>query len=141
MGLVGRVAHRSSPEGRLAFRPVPSGVHVWELIGRAMVIRCDLPPGSPSDGGVAAVIARSAGVGANHKMLCAYVHDNDKAHDGANTPLTSARVRRCDGTVIWDAEALLPGGSGRARGQPPEPEVCMPVGAPLQWVHGAKASL
>ena len=43
-------------------------------------------------GAVAAVVARSASVGANHKMLCA-----------------------CDGTVIWDAEALMPGGTGRAK--------------------------
>ena len=53
---------------------VLSGVHVWELIGRAIVIRCNLPAGASSDDSVASVIARSAGVGANHKMLCAYVH-------------------------------------------------------------------
>lgn len=63
----------------MAVIQVLSGVHVWELIGRAMVIRCDVPAGSPGDGGVAAVIARSAGVGANHKMLCAYAHTNHEA--------------------------------------------------------------
>lgn len=34
----------------------------------------------------AAVIARSAGVGANHKMVCA-----------------------CDGTILWDADGIVTG--------------------------------
>lgn len=92
-GLIGGSSHCSSSEGRLAVLKVLSGVHVWELIGRAIVIKIDLPSETsvPEDamacapvgmsradagavgGAVAAVIARSAGVGANHKMLCAYV--------------------------------------------------------------------
>jgi copper chaperone for superoxide dismutase len=111
-GVLAGTARKTSAEGRLEILSVLSGHHVWELIGRSIVIRLDLAPGAavPAEamacapvgmpqavegsggGAIAAVIARSAGVGANHKMLCA-----------------------CDGTVIWDAEALMPGGSGRAR--------------------------
>jgi hypothetical protein len=69
-GLITGTAQRSSAEGRLSAVKVLSGVHVWELIGRAMVLKT-LKSVSSADCGVAAVIARSAGVGANHKMLCA----------------------------------------------------------------------
>jgi len=54
---------------------------VWNTIGRALVVR-DVPGAAGGDGGevqgAAAVVARSAGVGQNHKTLCS-----------------------CDGTVIW----------------------------------------
>ena len=115
-GVVGGGPRRTSADGRLEMGAVLSGHHLWECIGRATVLRLQLPPDTPppadamactpvlrpgltaeapelvGGGAVAAVVARSAGVGANHKMLCA-----------------------CDGTVIWDAEALMPGGTGRAK--------------------------
>jgi hypothetical protein len=54
---------------------------VWNTIGRALVVR-DVPGAAGGDDGelqgAAAVVARSAGVGQNHKTLCS-----------------------CDGTVIW----------------------------------------
>ena len=87
-GVLGGSLRCTDDEGRLQFTAVLSGHHVWECIGRSVVLRLGLSQGEA----VAAVVARSAGVGANPKMLCA-----------------------CDGTVIWDASALLPGGSGRAR--------------------------
>ena len=108
-GVLGGSGRRATDQGRLTITTVVSGHHVWELIGRAIVLRrSDDEDGAASavmmeelgtssaEQAIAAVIARSAGVGVNHKMLCA-----------------------CDGTVIWDAEALLPGGSGRARPEPP----------------------
>eukprot|EP00850_Spirogloea_muscicola_P007103 SM000035S13083 [mRNA] locus=s35:319882:321862:+ [translate_table: standard] len=49
---------------------------VWDLIGRAVVIQ----DGSHNEDAVAAVIARSAGVGQNYKQLCT-----------------------CDGTIIWES--------------------------------------
>jgi copper chaperone CopZ len=90
-GLLGGSSHCATTEGRLTILTVLSGNHVWELIGRAIVIRIDLPADAPvpadamacapvgapravegsRGGAIAAVIARSAGVGANHKMLCA----------------------------------------------------------------------
>jgi len=53
-----------------------AGLHVWEVIGRAAVLR---PEGGNA---VAAVMARSAAVGANTKRTCA-----------------------CDGTVLWELPA------------------------------------
>ena len=53
-----------------------AGLRVWEVIGRAAVLR---PEGG---GAVAAVMARSAAVGGNTKRTCA-----------------------CDGTVLWEIPA------------------------------------
>ena len=96
-GQIGNAKRRADEAGQLSFATVLCGYHVWECLGRAIVLRGmiqHIPPSAIADGGaaVAAVVARSAGVGVNHKMLCA-----------------------CDGTVIWEAEALLPGGDGRAK--------------------------
>eukprot|EP00850_Spirogloea_muscicola_P002082 SM000008S22171 [mRNA] locus=s8:139688:141703:- [translate_table: standard] len=49
---------------------------IWDLIGRAVVIQ----GGTHNEDAVAAVIARSAGVGQNYKQLCT-----------------------CDGTIIWES--------------------------------------
>lgn len=56
----------------------------WDVIGRSVGVHATETPSV--DGGIAAVLARSAGVGENHKKLC-----------------------QCDGTVIWEAgEDFLP---------------------------------
>ena len=114
-GQIGNAKRRADEAGQLSFATVLCGYHVWECLGRAIVLTGDViqrvPPSAIADGraAVAAVVARSAGVGVNHKMLCA-----------------------CDGTVIWEAEALLPGGDGRAK----------PMVKPSPWVwRGPKTNL
>jgi hypothetical protein len=52
-------------------------LQVWNVIGRALVVR----GAAEAEGGVAAVVARSAVVGGNRKTLCS-----------------------CDGTVIWGVQ-------------------------------------
>jgi len=62
-----------------------SQLKCWDLIGRGVAVHATEDAGD-STGAVASVLARSAGVGANHKKLC-----------------------QCDGTVIWEAgEDFLP---------------------------------
>lgn len=89
-GLVGGSAHRTTAEGRLQFNAVLSGIHVWECIGRSVVLSPQLdhavplgrvpmvlPPPRVGEGlrdghqaeAVAAVVGRSVGAGPNHEML------------------------------------------------------------------------
>jgi copper chaperone for superoxide dismutase len=65
-------------EGIMRCKGAASLLKVWEVIGRSCVVH----EGSAVDGRrlAAAVLARSAGVGGNHKMVC-----------------------QCDGTKLWDA--------------------------------------
>ena len=56
-----------------------SGFKCWDIIGRGVAVHATEDAGD-ARGAVASVLARSAGVGANHKKLC-----------------------QCDGTVIWES--------------------------------------
>lgn len=62
-----------------------AALRVWEVVGRAAVVHggAEKPPAEAGAAAAAAVLARSAAVGANPKRVCA-----------------------CDGTVLWDADAL-----------------------------------
>ena len=59
---------------------LPKTFFVWDIIGRALCIEEVVTDGDKEGLRVAAVLARSAGVGENMKMLC-----------------------QCDGTVIWES--------------------------------------
>jgi copper chaperone for superoxide dismutase len=61
-----------------------SELKAWDVIGRSVAVYAAAD--GDTTGAVCAVLARSAGVGANHKKLC-----------------------QCDGTIIWEAgEDFLP---------------------------------
>ncbi|CEG00848.1 Superoxide dismutase (Cu/Zn) / superoxide dismutase copper chaperone [Ostreococcus tauri] len=65
------------------------GLKTWDVIGRSVALR-----NTETNASVVAVLARSAGVGENHKKLC-----------------------QCDGTVIWEAdEDFLPVAAKPSRG-------------------------
>ena len=65
------------------------GLKTWDVIGRSVAVR-----NTETNASVVAVLARSAGVGENHKKLC-----------------------QCDGTVIWEAdEDFLPVAAKPSRG-------------------------
>ena len=74
----------ANEEGHAEYSGTNDRIKVWDLIGRAVVLRKhedELGRGSLTEAGLAAaVIARSAGVGQNYKNLCS-----------------------CDGSVIWEA--------------------------------------
>ena len=75
-GELGVVEADARGDGVIASRVVDERLKVWDIIGRAVAV-------APADGGgagVAAVLARSAGMGDNLKQQCA-----------------------CDGTVIWES--------------------------------------
>ena len=75
-GELGVVEADARGDGVVASRVVDPRLKVWDIIGRAVAV-------APADGdgaGVAAVLARSAGMGDNLKQQCA-----------------------CDGTVIWES--------------------------------------
>ena len=75
-GDLGLVEADASGDGVVASRVVDNELKVWDIIGRAVAVA----PESGDAGGVAAVLARSAGMGDNLKQQCA-----------------------CDGTVIWES--------------------------------------
>ncbi|CAI5460949.1 unnamed protein product [Closterium sp. Yama58-4] len=65
-------------KGHASYAAPSTRLKVWDLIGRAVAVYEGAD--RSSSGVAAAVIARSAGVGQNHKSLCS-----------------------CDGTIIWEA--------------------------------------
>jgi len=75
-GDLGLVEADASGDGVVASRVVDNELKVWDIIGRAVAVA----PESGDGAGVAAVLARSAGMGDNLKQQCA-----------------------CDGTVIWES--------------------------------------
>ena len=61
-----------------------AALRAWELVGRAAVVHSGEAPDAPGGARLAgAVLARAAAVGTNAKRVCA-----------------------CDGTVIWNADAM-----------------------------------
>ena len=76
-GVVGVVDADARGAATMPSTILSGALKAWDIIGRSVVI---CPTHAEVGDGVAAVLARSAGVGENHKKLC-----------------------QCDGTVIWEA--------------------------------------
>lgn len=84
VGVVGVVVADAAGSAKMPSTILNSKLKVWDIIGRSVGVHASRTPAV--EGGIAAVLARSAGVGENHKKLC-----------------------QCDGTVIWEAgEDFLP---------------------------------
>ena len=83
-GFIGVVVADASGAASMPSTVLTSALKAWDVIGRAVVVHAS--ERVETEGAIAAVLARSAGVGENHKKLC-----------------------QCDGTVIWEAgEDFLP---------------------------------
>jgi len=78
-GDLGLVEADASGDGVVASRVVDNELKVWDIIGRAVAVAPETTSADEARG-VAAVLARSAGMGDNLKQQCA-----------------------CDGTVIWES--------------------------------------
>jgi|MDSW01.1.fsa_nt_gb copper chaperone for superoxide dismutase len=83
-GMIGIVVADENGSATMPSTMLSSELKAWDVIGRSVAVY------AAADGdttcAVCAVLARSAGVGANHKKLC-----------------------QCDGTIIWEAgEDFLP---------------------------------
>jgi len=78
-GELGVLEADASGDGVVASRVVDARLKVWDIIGRAVAVAPETTSADEARG-VAAVLARSAGMGDNLKQQCA-----------------------CDGTVIWES--------------------------------------
>ena len=84
VGMIGIVVADESGSATMPSTMLSSELKAWDVIGRSVAVYASAD--DDKAGAVCSVLARSAGVGANHKKLC-----------------------QCDGTIIWEAgEDFLP---------------------------------
>ena len=82
--MIGIVVADESGSATMPSTMLSSELKAWDVIGRSVAVYASAD--DDKAGAVCSVLARSAGVGANHKKLC-----------------------QCDGTIIWEAgEDFLP---------------------------------
>ncbi|ABP00698.1 putative copper chaperone for Cu/Zn superoxide dismutase, partial [Ostreococcus lucimarinus CCE9901] len=77
-GMIGIVVADENGSATMPSTMLSSELKAWDVIGRSVAVYAAAD--GDTTGAVCAVLARSAGVGANHKKLC-----------------------QCDGTIIWEA--------------------------------------